>query len=298
VARAAGEGLGAGQRRSAGALPAPVAAPYGLIWVVTSHTARVKTILDAAEVALRFVTAAALASVVSRSTDHAALRGELQLRPGRSLTMGEWVALLRRLAPHLGALGDADPLAHALGRAVGLGKRGPRLCHLLERRLLPCRNRFAHGDTAPREARSAEQVQALLAELNEVIDCLTPLRELQLLTLLESTPRRAGGARATIRALVGARENFEVRQVDLRGRQELFPGSTYLATGDYRHLLELAPLVTLQLCPRCEREEIFVADGLAAVGQTLRLSAVTTGHRLSLALDEELVPEGLAELLR
>ena len=63
------------------------------------------------------------------------------------------------------------------------------------------------------------------------------------------------------------------------------------------HLLELSPLVTLQLCPRCDREEIFLADGLAGVGQTLRLSAVTTGHPLSLALDEELVPEPLAVLL-
>lgn len=300
VSRAAGEGLGAGQRQPVVGLPAPVAAPYGLIWVVTSHTARVKTILDAAEVALRFVTAAVLAAVTSRCTaadDLAALRKELQLRPGKGLAMGEWAALLRRLAPRIGALVEIDPLAQTLGRALGLGRRGPRLVHLLERQLLPFRNRFVHGETAPREARSAEQVQALLAELNEVLDCLAPLRELQLLTLLESTPRRAGGARASIRALSGARENFEVRQVDLRGRQELFPGSTYLTTSDYRHLLELAPLITLQLCPRCEREEIFLADGLAAVGQTLRLSAVTTGHRLNLALDAELVPEGLAALL-
>ncbi len=62
------------------------------------------------------MTAAVLAAVTSRCTaadDQAALRDELQLRPGKGLAMGEWAALLRRLAPRLGALVEVNPLAAA-----------------------------------------------------------------------------------------------------------------------------------------------------------------------------------------
>jgi hypothetical protein len=171
------------------------------------------------------------------------------------------------------------------------------LAHLVERRLLPQRNRFVHGEVAPREERSAEQANQLLAELNDLLRCLMPLQELQLLTVLETSPRRSGGARALIRVHTGARENFEVRQVHVRWQHPLYPGSSYLATSDYRDLLELLPLVKLQLCPRCDREEIFVADGLARVDAQLEMTAISTGHRLRWRPGAEEVPEPLSALL-
>ena len=54
----------------------------------------------------------------------------------------------------------------------------------------------------------------------------------------------------------------------------------------------------LQLCPRCDREELFVADSLAAAaGEPIDLSAVSTGHRLRWVPTADDLPEGLVKLL-
>lgn len=295
---ATGSGLGAGARLPVDGLPTPVAAPYSLIWVVASHTAQVKTILDVTDVTSRFVASALVAAVSHFSQESARDRAAatLQGRRGQGLSMGAWVALMRALAPYLD---ETEPISCVLRRTLGLSKRGVMLAHLLERQLLPHRNRFVHGEVAPREERSAEQAQQLLTELNDLLRCLMPLQELQLLTVLETSPRRSGGARALIRVHTGARENFEVRQVHVRWqRSPLYPGSSYLATTDYRHLLELLPLVKFQLCPRCDREEIFVADGLPRVDAPLEMTAVSTGHRLRWRPSSEDLPEALAALLK
>jgi GGDEF domain-containing protein len=286
-----------GERLPVGRLPTPVATPYSLIWVVTSHTARVKTILDAAEVATRFVAAAMVAAVASESAglqrDQA--RSALSRRRHRRLPLGEWVALIRELAPAFE--GFQGPIAQVLRRSLGISHRGVLLTHLLEHQILPQRNHFTHGELAPREERSAGQASSLLGELNKLLRCLAPLGELQLLTVLESSPKRSGGTRASVRVHTGPRENFEVLQVDVRSGEPLFPASSYLATLDYRHLLELSPLLRLQLCPRCDREEIFLTENLVCSGATQQMAAISTGHRLRWSLDAEDLPQGLADLL-
>lgn len=284
-----------GPREPVDLLPTPVAAPYSLIWVVVSPTARVKTMLDCAEVVTRFVTVAALAAAAELDRERTSLRRQVAGRR-RRLPLGEWVALLRELAPAL-RMSD-NPVTRQLCRALGIDGRGVRFAHLLERELLPQRNRFAHGELAPQEQRSAEQAALLLAPLNELVRSLGPLTQLQLLTVVSSSPRRSGGARATVRVHTGPRENFEVRQVDVRTSGPLFPGSTYLMTADYRDQLELSPLVRLQLCPRCDREELFVADALTLrQGEPLELGAVSTGHRARFVPVADDIPRHLADLL-
>jgi hypothetical protein len=277
-----------GPREPVEPLPTPVAAPYSLVWVVASNTARVKAILDCADVLTRFVAAATLSALAGGSAGEE-LRRQLRRRRRRRLPLGEWVALLRVLAPALKE--GADPVAEVLRRALGVDRRGVRLAALLERELLPRRNRFAHGEGAPRAGE-------LLPELNELIRQLAPLSELQLSTVLESSPRRGGGTRATLRVHTGPRENFEVRQVDLRHPGPVFVGSSYLVTLDYRELLELSPLVHFGLCPRCDRQELFVAEGLPGpAGDALELSAVSTGHRLRWTPTADDLPGGLLALL-
>jgi hypothetical protein len=261
---------------------------------VASQTARVKTILDCAEVITRFLTCTAIAAAAAAS---GAPGGEvLRERTRRRLPLGEWVALLRAIAAALPS--DAGPVVDTLGEALGVGRRGVRLARLLERELLPRRNRFAHGELGPREPHSADQARELLAELNQLVRQIAPLSDLQLVTILESSARRSGGARATVRVHTGPRENFEIRQIDVRHPDPLYVGSSYLMTLDYRERLELSPLVRLQLCPQCDREELFVADSLPGrAGEPMDLSAVSTGHRLRWTPSEDDLPHGLSVLL-
>jgi hypothetical protein len=277
-----------GPREPVETLPTPVAAPYSLVWVVASNTARVKAILDCADVLTRFAAAAAISAVAPGEAGEE-IREALQKRSRRRLPLGEWVALLRALAPALEGAGCQ--VVAVLRRALGVDRRGPRLAALLERALLPRRNRFAHGGSAP-------PAGELLTELNELVRLLAPLAELQLVTVLESSPRRSGGTRATLRIHTGPRENFEVRQVDLRHPGPVFVGSSYLVTLDYREVLELSPLTHFGRCPRCDREELFVAESLPGrSGEALELSAVSTGHRLSWTPTADDLPEGLVALL-
>lgn len=280
-------------RESVEALPTPIAAPYGLVWVVSSGTARVKTILDSVEVLTRFAAVASLAAIVEAPTRQAPAARALAARRHRRLPLGEWVALLRELAP---ALPD-DGVCGVLRRSLGVDARGVRFLALLERELLPRRNRFTHGELAADELQRSEQAAELLQQLNLLLRGLAPLGELQLFTVLRSDPRRSGGARAEVRVHCGARESFEVRQVDVRDPRPLFSGSCYLGTLDYRALVELSPLLRLARCPRCDREELFLADNLAGSGATLELSAVSTGHRLRWTPGEDDLPAGLRTVL-
>jgi len=287
-----------GPREPTELLPTAVAAPYGLVWVVASPTARVKTILDAAEVMTRFIVLVALATVAELDLEPDARRPLQQAlwdRRGRPLTLGQWLGLLRELGPLLQHC--TGPLAQPLVQAVGLEGGGVRLARLLQRQLLPQRNRFAHGELAHEEQR-AEQAAGLLLELNALVQALSPLGQLQLLTVLQSSQRRSVGHRCTVRIHAGPGENFEVRQVEVRAPGPLFAGSTYLMTRDYRHRLELSPLLRLQRCSRCDREELFLADQVTvAPGATLELSAVSTGHRARQLLTKDDIPRNLLRLM-
>lgn len=280
-------------RESVEALPTPLAAPYGMIWVVASGTARVKTILDSVEVVTRFAAVASLAAIVDAPTGRTAAARALSSRRHRRLPLGEWTALLRALAPGL----PDDGVCGVLRRALGVDARGVRFLARLERELLPRRNRFTHGELATDEDQRSEQATELLQQLNLLLRGLAPLGELQLFTVLRSDPRRSGGARAEVRVHSGARETFEVRQIDVRDPRPLFSGSCYLATLDYRAVVELSPLLRLARCPRCDREELFLADSLAGSGGALELSAVSTGHRLRWSPGEDDLPAGLRTVL-
>ena len=293
---AEGTSLFGGERLEVEGLPAPLAAPYALIWSLGSEVGRLRAIFQAAEAAARFVACGALSALARwGSVESQARLRPLLVRSRRpTLSLGDWVALLRQLQPELASLDE--PLGQLLAGAV-TGGGGAPLARLLERDLLPARNAFVHGGAAS-ETWGAARAQALLRELHQLLRALAPLREASLLAVLETRPRRGGGARATVRLLSGPRETFELRQVELRtGAEALFPDSVYLCSEDYRQALELQPLVRLSPCPRCDRDEIFLAEGLPLPGGRLELRAASTGHALRWRPALEELPEGWVRLL-
>jgi pSer/pThr/pTyr-binding forkhead associated (FHA) protein len=293
---AAGEGFAPGQREPVNRLPTPIAGPYRLIWVASSESARIKLILDAFDCMMRFVALAGLSvAAASDEASRSVARRAVQSRLKKCLPLGEWMGLLRDISP---CLGDTeDPIAETLRQVLGSNLRRSKFMAAANRELLPFRNYFAHGPMVPCEKRFEQVAGELLPRLNEIVRALAPLRGLELISVIKTEPKRHS-TKVWSRVLTDARENFEVRVVSFRDkRTELYPGSCYLASPDYRSVAELHPFVKFGLCPQCEREEIFLAAGIPRFGATMEMMAVTTGHRLRWDPTDDDFPEGLLEVV-
>ena len=283
-------------------LPAPIAGPYSMIWVVSSETARVKTILDAVEAMTRFLTLCVLAVVSKTEVNHPRIHQALP--PNSRMTgwtLGRWLGLLRDLAPCLQTESDGGgPIEEVLTSVIGKTRKGTAYTDLVFKELLPDRNDFTHSHLATSERRAECIASDLLESLNILIRRATPLRALELIYVLDISKSKKARNQVDCRILTGAREVFEVRRVDIIGQAAtsvLWEESCYLATEDYRTLLEVSPLLSFVLCPQCEREEIFITNGLPSAGKKMQMQAVTTGHKAKRPMDLEELPEGLGVVL-
>lgn len=290
-----GESFAPGQREPVNRLPTPVAGPYRLIWVVSTETARIKAILVAFDSMIRFTALTVLAAAVSEEQNLPRVTAVLENFRTPRLTLGMWLGLLRELALCLDDQGD--PIVAVLRQALGV--RGKRVTFAVaaDRELLPFRNVDVHGNVPPCEQHSAKVAEKLLGNLNELIRALAPLRNLELISVIRKEEKRYSTS-VVSRILTDARENYEVRKVYLQNQEtKIYDDSCYLATMDYKAVLDMDPLVKFSLCPHCEREEIFLPSGVPRPGKTIDMIAVTTGHRFKWTPEEGDFPPNLRDAL-
>jgi diguanylate cyclase (GGDEF)-like protein len=263
-------------QQSMGSLPFPLEALRPIAATHSSEYVRAKTLCDAIDAALRFITAVDLAAL--RDLDDPAVRAELATAlaghpTGQPLTMAAWRALALQLAPlaarHLqGPLREAarslaEPLSQVLDDAVARSGR------YLSRAPPQHESSYAH-DRAFFEA-----------VLDRVAEAMRPLERLRLVSVsgMDGYDEDTDATIYHLHLHQGPLERFPLVREHLAAKLAKNDWC-YLIGAPEQQALLLAPIVAARPCMECGKVEVYMADGLVLgpKGAKVRVKAITTAH--------------------
>lgn len=264
------------QQRSTGYLPFPLEALGAIALTHPSEYARAKTLCDAIDVALRFITAVEFAAL--RDMNDAAVRAEVAAvlsghRAGQPLTMTAWRALafqLTRLAVRY-LRGPLEEAAHWLSES---------LSHALEETEIRSA-RYLSRAPLQHESIYTPDRAFFEAVLDRLTQAMRPLTQLRLMSVsgIDGYDEDEGTTSYNLYLHQGPSERFPLVQQSLAAK---------LAKNDWCYLigapeqppLLLAPMVAARPCVDCGRVELFMADSLVLgpKGAKVRVKAITTAH--------------------
>jgi hypothetical protein len=271
-----------------GSLPFTVAAPIAHIAMAENLDRRFDAARFALERSLSFVVGTQLSVLRKAGTKQqwSDLAGKLRLSNSKSISMGKWVELASTLSQQLHGLGLKGP-ALALTRFASPTGSRTAIANRLES-VTTVRNQQAHGRPQGQDEVN-EAVIAMMDALRQLQQSLLPLSEARLISQQGiRRERRDGTTEYSVREHVGASEVFTV--VNQQFRHKLFEREwCYFdrLLGDEPVLL--APWVYSSRCPRCDRNEVFVAPTLSLneQGDEIDLRGVTTDHELTVTVPDD-----------
>lgn len=270
------------------ALPFTIAAPIAHIATAENLDRRFDAARFALERSLSFVVGTQL-SVLRRvgTPQHwSDAAGKLRLSNAKTISMGKWVELATTLSQQLHGLEVKGPASVLTRFATATGARTP-ISNRLES-VTTVRNLQAHGRPQG-QVEVNDGVKAMLEATEHLQQTLLPLSGARLISQQGiRSERRDGTTEYSVREHVGASEVFAV--VNQQFRHKLFEREwCYFdkLLGDEPVLL--APWVFSARCPRCDRNEVFVAPGLSLneQGDEIELRGVTTDHELTVTVPDD-----------
>jgi diguanylate cyclase (GGDEF)-like protein len=266
------------QQQSKGFLPFPLEALRPIALTHPSEYVRAKTLCDAIDAALRFITAVELAAL--RDVDDATVREKVaailaEHRTGQPLTMAAWCALAGKLAQlAMGYLrGPIKEAAIALAPSISYNQR-------LKEATTRSARYLSHAPPQHESSHAQDRAffEAVLDELAEEMDPFTRLR-LVSVAGIDGYDEDEGTTTYQLYLHQGPSERFPLVQESLTAK---------LAKNDWCYLigapeqpaLLLAPMVAARPCADCGKIEVFMADSLILGPKwaKVRVKGITTAH--------------------
>ncbi|WP_437977741.1 diguanylate cyclase [Sorangium sp. So ce295] len=262
-------------------LPFPIAVIPAVVRTRPTALSRARALSRGIEVILRLAVALELSALLLLNDPAVRQKVASTLRPyvESRLSGRSW----ENLAYKLGILGKAAGLGERsvarllIGTEAGTERRSDIGKAILE--VILRADRHAHGLGLPEEEHKKEDAK-LRRVFDDLLGLLRPLGGYRLVSrerVEDFEDDESGQYEYLLRELRGSSEHFAVEKASLPVR--LLRDWCYLLTPGGQPM-NLAPLFCAQVCPRCMRVEVFVADELkfGPPGAEIQARGVTSDH--------------------